>query len=438
MRRSAWTVHYSDRDVPRPSVVLPGLEGLPDELMAWLDAAGLPDSLPFLLSPRFEYDAVLNSYFHRVDRIDAPQNSNANRARALAGFLTFLERSRRGTSWRQDTEADHLAFHQWRRREAAGPRVGGSTWSQEVSHVNQFYEWAVRQGHVDAVPIPQRLRRPAPLGIVRFPRGGETVPATYAHDEGGERIEWLPPASYWCWRDVGLRGYGPDGLLRARFKGRWSARNATFVDLMVRTGLRLQEQASLTVPEVPTHTGLGGYQRFWLPGAIAKYCSARWVYVPHSVVRDLAAYAEFDRAEVVDDARAAGRYRRWRRPLVLDDPTRPGGVRVTGSLERRRVNLRELQPRERRRLLIESGAGLEPAMFWLGEDGQPLALSSWKSVFADANERCRKQGVALSCHAHLLRHTFAVVTLEQLQRGHIAALADLNPAQRGHYTRIFE
>jgi hypothetical protein len=42
----------------------------------------------------------------------------------------------------------------------------------------------------------------------------------------------------------------------------------------------------------------------------------------------------------------------------------------------------------------------------------------------------------LSAHAHLLRHTFAVVTLEQLQRGHISTLAQLNSEQRGHYTRI--
>src|SRR5699024_10895708 len=40
-------------------------------------------------------------------------------------------------------------------------------------------------------------------------------------------------------------------------------------------------------------------------------------------------------------------------------------------------------------------------------------------------------------HAHMLRHTFAVLTLEQLQRGHIAALAQLTPAQRGQYTRVF-
>jgi len=432
-----WTVHYTSRDVTRPGTVLPWLRDLPGDLTPWLDGAGLPDGLPFLLSPRFEYDEVLNSYFHRPGLIDAPWNSNANRARALAGFLNFLHSARGGKSWRQASEADHLAFHQWRRRDPAGPRVAGDTWSQEVSHVNQFFEWAVQHKQVGAVPIPHRPRRPAPRGGRLSVRAEGTVPATYAHDEGGERIEWLPPASYRLWRDVGLRGYGPDGLPSGRFKGRWAARNATFTDLMVRTGMRLSEQVSLTVFEMPTHPGLGGYQRFWLPGAIAKYFSARWVYVPHSVVRELAAYAELDRAEVVADARSAGRYARWRRPLIIDDPARPHMVRAVGSIERRAVNLRELGPAERRRLLVETADGLEPAMFWLGEDGRPLAVSTWKSVFADANERCRAQGVALSCHAHLLRHSFAVVTLEQLQRGHIAALADLNPAQRGHYTRIF-
>jgi integrase len=131
------------------------------------------------------------------------------------------------------------------------------------------------------------------------------VPATYAHDEGGEQVEWLPPASYRRWRDTGLRGYGAGGLPSRGFRGRWAARNATFTGLMVRTGMRLSEQASLTVAEVPADAGQGGYQGFWLPGAIAKNASARWVYVPGSVARDLAAYAELDRAEVVAGARAA-------------------------------------------------------------------------------------------------------------------------------------
>jgi|GEM_PF-6030532 len=44
-----------------------------------------------------------------------------------------------------------------------------------------------------AVPIPHRARRPAPMGMPRAAGTAETVPATYAHDEGSERIEWVPP-----------------------------------------------------------------------------------------------------------------------------------------------------------------------------------------------------------------------------------------------------
>jgi site-specific recombinase XerD len=430
-------VHYTNRDVAEPEGAPAWLRGTPDGVRAFLDEAGVPDGLPFLLSPRFEYDTALNSYFHRPVLLDAPWNTNANRARALAGFLTFLERSRGSRPWRAAVEEDHLAYHQWRRRDEEGPRVAGGTWSQEVSHVNQFYAWAVMRKLVGAVPIPQRDRRPAPPGTIRAPLyGGEQVPATYAHDEGGERIEWLPPASYRRWRDTGLRGYDAGGLPSQGFRGRWPARNATFTDLMVRTGMRLTEQASLTALEVPVSAGQGGYQRFWLPGAIAKNASARWVYVPDSVARDLSAYAELDRAGVVADAQAAGRYRRLRRPLVIDDPKRPDLVSVPGR-SKYRVNVKMLGPAERRRLLAETAEGLEPAMFWLGEDGWPLAVPTWKSMFTTANGRCAQQGLELSCHAHLLRHSFAVVTLEQLQRGHIAALAEMNPDQRGHYTRIF-
>lgn len=66
-----------------------------------------------------------------------------------------------------------------------------------------------------------------------------------------------------------------------------------------------------------------------------------------------------------------------------------------------------------------------------------MSTSSWKDIFRQANNRCAKHSVGIRAHAHMLRHTFAVLTLEQLQRGHIAALAQLNPAQRGQYTRVF-
>jgi len=85
----------------------------------------------------------------------------------------------------------------------------------------------------------------------------------------------LTPVQYRSWRDTGLRGYGADGLPGRRFRGRWAARNALFADLMVRTGMRLTEQASLTAPEIPRNGGGQAYHRFWLPVAIAKGGSAR-------------------------------------------------------------------------------------------------------------------------------------------------------------------
>jgi integrase len=87
--------------------------------------------------------------------------------------------------------------------------------------------------------------------------------------------------------------------------------------------------------------------------------------------------------------------------------------------------------------MVRTPGGLEPAALWLGEHGMPITVSGWKQVFATANERCERAGAGVLCHPHLLRHSFAVVTLEQLQRGHLANLAAMTAEQRGHYTKIF-
>ena len=400
---------------------------------------GTPPRTPYLISPDFNYDVELNAFFRSGSMLVAAWNTQAGYARDLAAFLTFLWASRGGESWREATEADHTAYLIWRRRDEHGPRVDDSTWDREVAAVNRFYKWQVRAGNVAVNPVPQRDARVAPRHVRSRSDGREwgEVPATYSHGAGRDQIEWLPAASYRRWRDVGVRGYTCDGLADPRFRGRWAARNATFCDLMVRTGLRLSEQAALSVFEVPLDRGLGGYQRFWLPEAIAKGSSARRVYVPASLIAELVSYAEIDRAEVIEHARTAGRYNRLRRPLVVEDPARPVVSQRQPGGAIRRIKVTQLDIEGRRRLLIDGPGGLEPAAFWLSEHGSPVAVPTWKDMFTDATRRCRRQGVNLSAHAHLLRHTFAVVTLEQLQRGQIAALTALSPEQRGHYTRIF-
>jgi integrase len=287
-------------------------------------------------------------------------------------------------------------------------------------------------------PIPQVRRRPAPVDAGWAGRGSqdEQRPATYSHDAVREKVEWLPPAEYRRWREMGIRGFDAAGMPAPTFRGRWAARNASFCDLMVRTGLRLSEQAALTVFEVPADRAGGGYRRFWLPNSIAKGGSGRWVYVPVSVLGDLVDYTGVDRRAVIARAQAEDRYRRWPRPMIAGDPARSVVSQLVGGV-RRRVKIADLDAGERTRVLMEGPDGLEPVAFWLGEHGQPLSVSAWKGMFRDANSRCAAAGVEARCHTHLLRHTFAVLTLEQLQRGHIAALGELSVDQRGHYTRVF-
>jgi site-specific recombinase XerD len=431
-----WRVRFVRPELPRPQSPLPFVKDLPKDWEGWLAGSGLEAGTPFLVSPLLEYDVVLNEFWRDPLMRGAAATTQAGYARDVAAFLTFLWAARGGISWRDATEDDHLAYLVWRRRDPDGPRVAGATWDREVAAVNRFYRWALRYGHVQRNPVPQVSRRPAGPGAGW---GGRRVldeqrPATYSHDAVRERVQWLPPEAYRRWRDVGVRGFTAEGLPRAGFRGRWASRNAVFCDLMVRTGLRLSEQVSLTVFEVPVVPEGGGYQRFWLPEVVAKGRSARWVYVPTAVVADLGSYVTWDREEVVSHARSHGRYAAWRRPWVVEDPQRPVARRVGGS---QGVPVDRLDAAQRRELLVDGPEGLAPACFWLSERGLPLSVSAWKAMFTEANRRCESAGLAVRCHAHLLRHSFAVITLEQLQRGHLAALAEAQPREREYYVRIF-
>ena len=62
---------------------------------------------------------------------------------------------------------------------------------------------------------------------------------------------------------------------------------------------------------------------------------------------------------------------------------------------------------------------------------------AWQSMFSAANDRRQRHKIGLRAHPHLLRHTYAVVTLEQLQREHIRELGAMNPAQRTTYEQVF-
>jgi integrase len=157
------------------------------------------------------------------------------------------------------------------------------------------------------------------------------------------------------------------------------------------------------------------------------------VYWPVSVLRDVRDYMEWDRAEMLDYGRAHGFYTPTRRSLLVEDPAMPR-VRIGD----RWVPVARLDAAERRRLLVATvDGGWEPAMVWLNQWGLPMTVSGWKQVFADANERCHVQGVGVAATPHMLRHSYAVITLELLWRGHLQALGEMNEQQRLTYQRVF-
>ncbi|MEU5149354.1 integrase [Streptomyces yangpuensis] len=426
------------RPVPRePRPLLVELMASVD-MAVWLDREGIPDGTPFLLSPAGEYDSGLHGYGTRL--MAGPVNTQLAFARDMKGFANFLWHHRpevpegisgsRPRTWKDATSDDRSAYEVWRNRDPAGPLVAGSTWNREVATVDGFYKWAGRQGLVAESPIAQRVARE--VRGRRGRSGSEEVADEKRPDARRHRLDWLPPKTYRAFRDVGIRGYLPSGLRDPAFRGRRTARNAAFADYMIRTGLRLEEQSSLTLYELPDRDGTRAYYRSWLPKSVAKWDSARDVYVPDGVLRSVFDYVEIDRAEAVERAQAAGRYERIWDALVIEDPARPQ-VRVAG----RWVGLEDLQPEQRRRLLVAGERGLEPAALWLSEDGMPLTLHTWKYVFREASRRCRALGLRIHCHPHALRHSFAVITLEQLQRAHLRSLGELSEIQRRHYTLIW-
>jgi len=425
------------RGVPRLSELLPGVADagdVADDLDAWLDERDVPAGTPFLISPALEYDIDLNRYFLAPVMAGAAQNTRLAAAGDLCRFLRFLAECRGGRSWRDAGEDDHAAYLHWRRFDPAGPRVAASTWNRELALVSGFFVWAVRRGLVARNPVAMRAGR----NNRRRARGEAEIPAARARDAAADRVEWLTPEQYRLWRACGLRGYQAGGLPDSRFRGRWASRNALFADVMVRTGLRLAEQASLTVLEIPHGPAGQGYERFWLPGVVAKNESARWVYLPAALARKTGEYIAADRAGVIAAARARGAYDAIGDRLMIEDPG--GGPRAVARRPGEGgagMRLERLTPAERSRLLIRGPDGLEPAVLWLGEHGMPVSLSGWKDIFRSASARCERAGVPVTCHPHMLRHTFAVATLEQLQRGHIAELAAMSAGQRGEYQRIF-
>lgn len=257
------------------------------------------------------------------------------------------------------------------RRVDLATRQSKATWNLWVAALDKLYQIGVDEGLVAANPFPRGLRS------VRG-RYGRAVERNLAYEpDGGQRpVKYLSLDQYRRWRNVGLLGTSAP-LPRLR------ERNAAFADLLLATGLRLQEAACLLTVEVADEAI--GTHRFDLGATTAKGSKTRRVSVPARVQGELRSYMKVERAGAVAIGRRMGTYAGtgWQKVVAAG----PGGVRLHTGRDGR-LSLHELAPRERARLLLvdEDGRPVEPLALWLDERGRPVSLDAWQRVFDRASQ----------------------------------------------------
>lgn len=410
----------------RPAIVDGVTPELLPETIAAVEATGVTDGMPFILDDRGGYDVDLNRFFRACPTMGLRSaNSLRAYARDLVVWMRFLsERRDKKSIWLADRE-DLAVYHAARRRSAPSHRISAASWNRAVAALEKFYGWAVEEELIAASPFGSST-------TWRRVRGGRFAPVrtVRAREAGARRgdLRFVGLDHFLSYRDVGLRGRQLDGCEDATWSGRHGERNVLFAELLVTTGLRLEEAASLLIVELPAADRTRSAPRsiaFRLPASIAKGGRSREIRLPARLLHRLADYVTIERANVLTNFRNvdSGSI------VVADNATRNAIGVVDGTGQVRSVRLDVLTPIERRRLVTSSG---EPMILWLNEAGRPMTSPAWAAVFRRAGMRCRALGIDLDVTPHALRHTFAVHMLSMLIREQIGAvLADGPPDEPG-------
>ncbi|WP_239965388.1 site-specific integrase [Streptomyces sp. CBG9] len=381
------------------------------DLAAREDRVGIHPGDPILLSPDYQIDEVLSRYFCRSSFARLAPETKRNYTDDYCLFFDFLWG--RGKWWSEASADDLWDFEDWRTRSLRNPRrVGGARWNRGLAALVRLYAWAVQREFVLVNPVLMR-------SVVGRTGDPVLVPAARAKNARTSEVRWLTPRAFRRWVDVGLRGFGADGLPTAGWVGRLADRNAAFADLLFSSGVRLTEGASLLTMEVPRLQLEGGrYYTGRLARAVTKSKRARTFYASSVVVGEIEGYVESSRARVVRRAQAAGRYDGLPMRLVTHETGRHrrllhwrGRDGVVG-----RTVLTDATVEERMCLFVEGRGGPEPLWLWLNESGLPFRPASWEGVFRTANERCELVLAPLLsqppfCTPHMARHSFALVML---------------------------
>lgn len=370
----------------------------------------LPNGLPVIVDDRWVPLEPWLTYF-RVLASTCETSTLRNYAYDAFRFASFL--AARGSDV---VHATHQDVVDYRRSRLGDGRDGVAvqTWQREAVVIRGIFNLLKQLGLLDDVPWIV-IGRTSALGS---PWRSEAD------------IRPLSTDQWRHFRDVGLAGNAMGGGLDGGWRGRNSARGIAGAELALTTGMRLCEFSSLLDMEIPNAMiGISGTSL--LIESIAKFGKRRRVMVPPSTQRRVDLYRHTERRALV--RRAAPRLWQERESFFVIDAANSMGGRVVGRVDGRRVAWDTHRiPRElRRRAVVEIDGGLASACLFLGQNGLPLSKRAWHQVFASASARAQQADPRPADHRvgrrvtpHDLRHTFAVVMLQQATRTAIAGEHD--------------
>jgi hypothetical protein len=186
------------------------------------------------------------------------------RRRIPAGTPILLDATR-GLDLRSATESGIQEFRQWR-REDAEETVGEATWDRDSAAISGLYDFLLQDGFIEVRPWRATGRR----AVLRSGTSRDL------------RVRHMELEQYLYCRDVGFGGLAPDAQLDETFRGWRPHRNRAACELALMTGMRIQEWATLLLPELGLETGLRPLTTDVALAACAKYGRPRSVHVPRT------------------------------------------------------------------------------------------------------------------------------------------------------------
>lgn len=390
-----------------------------DEL-AGATTLGLVEGMPFILGDDGSYDHHLNRFFRACPTLGVrSMNSLRAYARDILVWMRFLQERRDGKSLWAASREDIAAFHEARRLSDPPFRISAASWNRAVASLDKLYRWALDEKIITSVPFAYRQSWAYPSKPALSQPGATNC----AREKGARKgdVRFLDLEGFKAFRDVGLRGRLPDGREDPAWRGRNGERNALFAELLITTGLRLQEASSLMVMELPNVAVMSSQTAksvaFRLAAATAKGGRGRDIRLPVRLIGQLQAHAGIERDVALGRRKRNGLGQREDRVIPVAGYEHRA-LRLSPAGRSPRVTVDQLSAADRHRL-FDAATGA-PLALWLTEDGRPMSMAAWEAVFLRASARCREMGFGdMHVTPHMLRHSFAVHMLSLLLREQI-------------------